>query len=220
MLKRTLKRLIVVLSIISLGALIAILALNEWTRSTYADRIYATVAALPNDDQPRIAIVFGAGLERNGAPTPILYDRFATAVDLYKAGRVSKLLLTGDNRFMDYNEPEVMRQTALQLGVPADALVLDYAGRRTYDSCFRARDIFGVTHAILVTQAFHLDRALYLCNSLGLDSIGVLADRQDYTTSSQLGWSIRETAALAEAWFDLNVTHPLPVLGEKIPIGN
>ncbi len=98
--------------------------------------------------------------------------------------------------------------------------MLDYAGRSTYDSCFRARDIFGVTHAILVTQAFHLDRALYLCNSLGLDSIGVLADRQDYTTSAQTWWSIRETAALAEAWFDLNVTHPLPVLGEKIPIGN
>ena len=118
MFKRTLKRLSVVLFIIGLGSLVAILALNEWTRAAYADRIYATVAALPNDDQPRIAIVFGAGLERNGAPTPILYDRVATAVDLYKAGRVSKLLLTGDNRFMDYNEPEVMRQTALQLGVP------------------------------------------------------------------------------------------------------
>jgi SanA protein len=220
MLKLTLKRLIAVLFIIGLVSLVAILALNELTRSVYANRIYANVTALPNDDQPRIAIVFGAGLERNGGPTPILYDRVATAVDLYKAGRVSKLLLTGDNRFMDYNEPEVMRQTALQMGVPADALVLDYAGRRTYDSCFRARDIFGVKRAILVTQAFHLDRALYLCNSLGLDSIGVLADRRDYPTSSQLGWSIRETAAMAEAWFDLNVTHPLPVLGEKIPIGN
>ncbi len=220
MLKLTLKRLIAVLFIIGLVSLVAILALNELTRSVYANRIYANVTALPNDDQPRIAIVFGAGLERNGGPTPILYDRVATAVDLYKAGRVSKLLLTGDNRFMDYNEPEVMRQTALQLGVPADALVLDYAGRRTYDSCFRARDIFGVKRAILVTQAFHLDRALYLCNSLGLDSIGVLADRHDYTTSSQTWWSIREAAAMAEAWLDVNVTHPLPVLGEKIPIGN
>ncbi len=220
MLKLTLKRLIVILSILGLGSLVTILAVNEWARTVYADRIYANVAALPTNDEPRIAIVFGAGLEPNGAPTPILYDRVATAVDLYKAGRVSQLLLTGDNRFMDYNEPEVMRQTALQLGVPADALVLDYAGRRTYDSCFRARDIFGVKRAILVTQAFHLDRALYLCSSLGVDSIGLLADRRDYTTSAQIGWSIRETAALAEAWFDLNVTHPLPVLGEKIPIGN
>jgi vancomycin permeability regulator SanA len=220
MLKRTLKHLLIVLSIIGLGSLIAILALNELTRAAYADRIFTNVAALPNDNQPRIAIVFGAGLERNGGPTPILYDRVATAVDLYKAGKVSQLLLTGDNRFTNYNEPEVMRQTALQLGVPDDALVLDYAGRRTYDSCYRARDIFGVTRAILVTQAFHLDRALYLCNSLGVDTIGVLADRRDYTTSSQTWWSIREAAATAEAWFDLNVTHPLPVLGEKIPIGN
>lgn len=220
MVKRTLKRLVIFLSLISLVVLITLLALNETARSAYADRIYASAATLPGNDESRIAIVFGAGLERNGAPTPILYDRVATAVDLYKAGKVSKLLLTGDNRFSHYNEPEVMRQTALQLGVPNEALVLDYAGRRTYDSCFRARDIFGVTRAILVTQAFHLDRALYLCNSLGLDSIGVLADRRDYTTSSQTWWSIRETAALAEAWLDVNVTHPLPVLGEKIPIGN
>lgn len=220
MLKRILKRLSVVLAIIGPGLLITILVLNQLTRAAYADRIYANFTAVPIDDPPRIAIVFGAGLERNGGPTPILYDRVATAVDLYKAGKVSKLLLTGDNRFINYNEPEVMRQTAVQLGVPNDALVLDYAGRRTYDSCFRARDIFGVKHAILVTQAFHLDRALYLCNSLGLDSIGVLADRRNYTTSLQIAWSIRETAATAEAWFDLNVTHPLPVLGEKIPIGN
>lgn len=220
MFQRTLKRLIILLSLISLVVLIILLALNKAARSVYADRIYASAAALPGDVESRIAIVFGAGLERTGAPTPILYDRVATAADLYKAGKVSKLLLTGDNRFSNYNEPEVMRQTALQLGVPNDALVLDYAGRRTYDSCFRARDIFGVTRAILVTQAFHLDRALYLCNSLGLDSIGVLADRRDYTANSQTWWSIRETAALAEAWFDVNITHPLPVLGEKIPIGN
>lgn len=220
MFKRNLKRLLLVLSIIGLGSLIIILVLNIWTQAAYANRIYANVAALPNDDQLRIAIVFGAGIERNGNPTPILYDRVATAVDLYKAGKVSKLLLSGDNRFTNYNEPEVMRQTALQMGVPDDALVLDYAGRRTYDSCFRARDIFGVKHAILVTQAFHLDRALYLCNSLGLDGIGVLADRRDYTASSQTWWSIREAAATAEAWLDLNVTHPQPVLGEKIPIGN
>ena len=220
MVKRTLKRLVILLSLISLVVLITLLALNEMARSAYADRIYTSAATLPGNAESRIAIVFGAGLERSGSPTPILYDRVATAVDLYKAGKVSKLLLTGDNRFSNYNEPEVMRQTALQLGVPNDALVLDYAGRRTYDSCFRARDIFGVTRAILVTQAFHLDRALYLCNSLGLDSIGVLADRRDYTASSQTWWSIRETAALAEAWLDVNVTHPLPVLGEKIPIGN
>ena len=171
-------------------------------------------------DAPRIAIVFGAGLERSGGPTPILYDRVATAVDLYNAGKVSKLLLTGDNRFVNYNEPEAMRQTALQLGVPDSDLVLDYAGRRTYDSCYRAREIFGVSRAILVTQAFHLDRAMYLCDAFGIDSLGVMADRRNYAASSETWWSIREAAATVAAWIDVNLLKPTPVLGEKLPIEN
>src|SRR3989304_1279557 len=220
MLKRNLKRLVITLFILGLVSLAAIFALNQLAHSAYASRMYTRVADVPNDDQPRVAIVFGAGLEHNGGPPPVLYDRVATAVELYKAGKVNRLLLTGDNRFVDYNEPEVMRQTALQLGLPDDALVLDFAGRRTYDSCYRARDIFGLNRAILVTQAFHLDRALYLCNSLGVDSLGVSADRRAYAASSMTWWSIREAAATVGAWFDLNVTHPLPVLGDQLPIGN
>jgi SanA protein len=225
MIKRNLKRLIITLFFLGLMSLAAIFVLNQLTHSAYANRMYSSVADVPNDDQPRessrrVAIVFGAGLERNGGPTPVLYDRVATAVELYKAGKVNKLLLTGDNRFINYNELAVMRQTALQLGVPDDALVLDYAGRRTYDSCYRARDIFGLNRAILVTQAFHLDRALYLCNSLGVDSLGVSADRRAYAASSMAWWSIREAAATVGAWFDLNVVRPLPVLGDNLPIGN
>ena len=160
-----------------------------FARSTRRSMMYRV------EDQPRIAIVFGAGLTRSGEPTPALYDRVATAVDLYQRGLVNKLLLTGDNRFINYNEPEAMRRTAVKLGVPDEDLVLDYAGRRTYDSCYRAREIFGVNHAILVTQAFHLDRALYLCDTFGIDSVGVVADRRNYTASAQTWWSIREAVA-------------------------
>ncbi len=144
-------------------------------------------------------------------PSPILYDRVAVAAEPYHAGRVRKLLLTGDNRFDNYNEPAAMRQTALEMGVPDQDLVLDYAGRRTYDSCYRAREIFGVRRATLVTQEFHLDRALYLCNSLGVDSIGVAADRQAYG-GSRLWWSTRELGALATAWLDIHLLHPTPIL--------
>jgi SanA protein len=149
-----------------------------------------------------------------------LYDRVATAVELYRRGLVSKLLLTGDNRFVDYNEPEAMRRTAVELGVPAEDLVLDYAGRRTYDSCYRAKEIFGVQRAMLVTQAFHLERALYLCEAFGIDGIGVVADRRNYTQTSQTWWSIREAAASFAAWIDVNLTRPTPVLGEPLPIEN
>lgn len=216
--RKFIKRLFVTLFLLGAIGSITVIAFNLITHATYASRMYANIDAVPLEDTPRVAIVFGAGLTRSGGPTPVLYDRVATAVDLYNRGVVNKLLLTGDNRFIDYNEPEAMRQTALQLGVPDSALVLDYAGRRTYDSCYRAREIFGVSRAILVTQAFHLDRALYLCDALGLDSIGVVADRRDYTASSRTWWSIRESVATVAAWLDVNVLKPTPVLGEKIPI--
>jgi SanA protein len=212
------KRLLITLFLVGAIGTITVIAFNLITHATYIARTYPSVDEVPADS-PRIAIVFGAGLWRNGQPTPVLYDRVATAADLYRRGFVDKLLLTGDNRFVDYNEPEAMRQTALQLGVPDSALVLDYAGRRTYDSCYRARSIFGVERAILVTQAFHLDRAMYLCASLGIESIGVMADRRNYTASSEAWWSIRESVATVAAWLDVNVLKPTPVLGEKLPIG-
>lgn len=220
MLRRLIKRFFI--SLFLLGALgaITVIAFNLITHAAYASRMYVDAEAVPAETSRRIAIVFGAGLTRSGGPTPVLYDRVATAADLYQRGLIDKLLLTGDNRFENYNEPEAMRQTALRLGVPDSALVLDYAGRRTYDSCYRARSIFGVERAILVTQAFHLDRAMYLCTSFGIDAIGVMADRRAYTASSQTWWSIREAAATVAAWLDVNVLKPTPVLGEKIPIVN
>jgi SanA protein len=166
----------------------------------------------------RVAIVFGAGLWRNGNPTPVLIDRVTTAADLYFAGKVEKLLVSGDNRFVDYNEPEAMRQLALSLGVPSEAIVRDYAGRRTYDTCYRAKAIFGVEDAILVTQAFHMPRALYLCNQLGVDSVGVTSDLRTYRKSAVLYWNIRELVATTAALWDVHISHPIPVLGNQEPI--
>jgi vancomycin permeability regulator SanA len=166
----------------------------------------------------RVAIVFGAGLWRNGTPTPVLADRVTAAANLYFAGKVEKLLMSGDNRFVDYNEPEAMRQMALSLGVPNQAIVLDYAGRRTYDTCYRAKAIFKVDQAILVTQAFHMPRAIYLCNRLGLESIGVEADLRTYRKASLLYWNARELFATVSALWDVNIGHPVPVLGKQEPI--
>ena len=223
MLRRLIKRLFSTFFLLGALGAITVIAFNLITHATYAARMYHSAATVPTDAprdvSRRVAIVFGAGLTRSGGPTPVLYDRVATAVDLYQRGLIDTLLLTGDNRFENYNEPEAMRQTALKLGIPDSALVLDYAGRRTYDSCYRARSIFGVERAILVTQAFHLDRAMYLCAAFGIDSIGVAADRREYAASSETWWSIREAAATVAAWFDVNVLKPTPVLGEKLPIG-
>jgi SanA protein len=165
----------------------------------------------------KIALVFGAGI-RNGRPTPALADRVEAAAELYHAGKVSKLLMSGDNRFVSYNEPAAMKAYAQELNVPPEDIVLDYAGRRTYDSCYRARVIFGVQEAVLVTQGFHQPRAVYLCHHLGIESVGYVADNRYYSRWTRLQWTIRETLASAAAWWDVNVARPVPVLGDPIPI--
>ena len=166
----------------------------------------------------RVAIVFGAGLRRDGTPTAILRDRVETGVRLYSDGKVEKLLMSGDNSVEYYNEPEAMRQYALSLGVPSEAIVLDYAGRRTYDTCFRAKAIFGVENALLVTQKFHLPRALFLCNALGLQASGVEANNLNYRKVSLLIWNVREQLATSAAFLDIYVDKPSPILGLPQPI--
>ena len=186
--------------------------LRWWVDWRYKRLIY-TIEEAP---ARRVAIVFGAGITGDWRPLPALADRVWTAAELYKAGKVDKLLMSGDNRTIEYNEPEAMRRYALEQGVPDEDIVLDYAGRRTYDTCHRAGYIFGVEDAVLITQAFHLDRALYTCDKLGIDAVGVAADRREYYSIGFWWW--RELAAVTAAWLDLNWLHPLPVLGEREPI--
>jgi SanA protein len=204
-------RLILTLSLIGLFGLL----LPRFILLLYAKPRTFTATNIP---PRRVAIVFGAGIWRDGTPTPVLQDRVQTAANLYFAGKVEKLLMSGDNRYVDYNEPESMRQYALSLGVPDEAIVLDYAGRRTYDTCYRARHIFQVDSAILVTQNFHLPRALYLCNMLGVDGIGVPADLQYYRKISRAIWHFRETLATFGSITDILYAKPVPVLGEPEPI--
>jgi SanA protein len=193
---------------------VAALALRAEVRRQYADRVYDEVSEVPS--MPG-AIVFGAGYwASSGRLSDALADRMETAIDLYRAGKVNKLLLTGDNRFVDYNEPAAMAAYAQARGVPGQDLVLDYAGRRTYDSCYRADAIFGLERAVLVTQEFHLPRALFTCDRQGLDVVGIVADRHRYIRSPW--YQLRELAALARAWLDVSVVKPLPVLGDPVPV--
>jgi len=187
-------------------------------------RIITTIFSLnriyqkENAPASQLAIVFGAGLRRDGSPTAILRDRVETAADLYFSGKVEKILMSGDNRFEYYNEPESMRQYALSLGVPDAAIALDYAGRRTYDTCYRAKAIFGASEALLVTQKFHLPRALFLCNALGLNSYGIEANNIRYRKISLLIWNFREQIATLGAFIDVYLSNPVPVLGNPEPL--
>ena len=166
----------------------------------------------------RVAIVFGAGLLRDGSAGPVLRDRVETAVKLHQQGKVDKLLMSGDNSTIQHNEPEAMRQYALALGVPDEDIILDYAGRRTYDTCYRAKHIFQVDSAILVTQPFHLPRALFLCNWFEVDSTGVEANNRYFLKRSRAYWNTRELFANFQAVWDVMITKPVPVLGDVEPI--
>jgi vancomycin permeability regulator SanA len=173
---------------------------------------------VPASSSPRVGIVFGAGIHTDNTPTPILTDRVTAAAKLYKDGKVDKLLMSGDNRRRSYNEPEVMKQLAIGLGVPATDIALDYAGRRTYDTCWRAVNVFGVDHAVLVTQRYHMARALYLCQGMGIDAVGRGLTIDAYSSAHRLQWRVRELPAAASAVADLNLLHPKPVPGKRIDI--
>lgn len=173
---------------------------------THGAPIYDRVSQVP--PMP-VAVVFGA----QGA---ILEDRVQAGVDLYKAGRVQTLLLTGDNHSDGYNEPAEMRAMALAAGVPSRALVCDDAGFRTYDSVYRARAIFGVSRAVFVTQRFHLPRALYLGRSLGLQVVGLDSARRPYV--GQTWFDIREVLAVEAAWLDVTFHRRPKFLGPQLPL--
>lgn len=185
-----------------------------WVHGYYQRYVYA-VDSVPSE---RIAIVFGAEVLPDGRLSHMLADRVEIAIELYKTGRVQKLVMSGDNRFTHYDEPGRMMEYAIAQGVPAEDIQPDYAGRRTYDTCYRAKAIFQIDSAILVTQGFHLTRALYTCRSLGVEAVGVPADIQRYLRRVVVWSNLREVPATALALVDVVRGQPAEVLGKVIPI--
>ncbi|MCX4761969.1 YdcF family protein [Streptomyces sp. NBC_01275] len=181
-----------------------------WLYVSTADRLGTTA------DAPRaeVAVVFGAGLW-NGEPSPYLAHRLDAAATLYRAGRVSVVLVTGDNSRKDYDEPDAMRGYLTKHGVPDARIVSDYAGFDTWDSCVRAKKIFGVDRAVLISQGFHIRRAVALCEAAGVDSYGVGVDAKHDVTWYYGG--TREIFAAGKAALDA-VFEPDPhFLGPKEP---
>jgi SanA protein len=151
----------------------------------------------------RVALVLGARVNAGGRLSAMLEDRVITAVRLYEKGTVGKLIMSGDNSRREYDEPTAMRRHAMGLGVPGRDVVRDFAGLRTFDSVVRARDIFGQTRIVIVSQEFHLPRALYLARSLGMDAVGVIADRRPYQQGSIRRSRMREIPACFAAMVDI-----------------
>jgi vancomycin permeability regulator SanA len=167
-------------------SLLGVLALSHFVQQRYAHRI------LPREGAPEapVALVFGAGLAPGGVPSAVLAQRLDTAIALWRAKKVQSVLVSGDNSDRFHDETRAMRRYLLERGVPERAVLGDDAGLSTYDSCVRAHDVFGLRRALLVTQRFHLPRALYIANSVGMEAWGVAADEGRPSTRRYL---LRET---------------------------
>ena len=193
------------LLVMGLSGALCVGAASLYVEQRYVDRI------LPRDQAPHtpVALVYGAGLAPGGVPSPVLAQRLDAALALYHAGKADTLLLSGDNSDRFHVETSAMARYVRDRGVPASAIREDTAGLSTYDSSVRAQSAFGVRRAILVTQRFHLTRALYIANSVGMDAWGVAADEGLPATRR---YALRETfsrvLALAMVLLDLEPAYP------------
>lgn len=175
----------------------------------------ASDLSLPNGPFDCI-LVLGAGLNAQGKPSPMLEDRLDLAIYLYQQGYSSKLLLSGDNGTEYYDEVTAMRNYVLGQGVPDSAVVCDYAGFSTYDSMYRAQGIFCVERAIVVTQGYHLSRALFIGKALDMDVYGAAADQE--TFNGQQARDLREIVARDKDLIKSFIKPEAKIMGDQLPI--
>ena len=152
-----------------------------------------------------MGIVFGAGLEKSGIPSKVLLERIQSAVMLYQTGKISKVLMTGDNRDIYYNEPAAMKMAAQSLGIHESDILTDPDGHRSIDSCRNAIEKFNIHQAILITQPFHLPRVLWTARKVGIQAIGFAADHEVHRIDDVIWWHIREIPATFKAIIEGNI---------------
>lgn len=198
-LRRVLRRAALLAVVGALVAGVTTAAAGWWVRSE-ADGHLHTAESVP---PAPVALVLGALVYADGTPSPFLAARLDLARRLYETGKVRAILVSGDHMHWEYDEPSAMRDWLVRHGVPSTKIVLDYAGFDTYDSCSRAKRIFGVTQATVVTQSFHLARAVAVCRRLGVDAAGVGDDTVARFRVAWLRSSTREHGAAIKAALDV-----------------
>jgi len=191
--------------ILVIGLSAAVLSLKLSIVLRFQDDIHSVQTVPPM----QTALVFGAGLWYDGTSSTVMMNRVNTAVSLYHRGAVQKIIMSGDGRNPQFDESAVMQQLAIDAGVPAEDIVLDRAGTRTYNSCHYIANTVAVDSAILVTHAYHLYRALYTCNAHGLDVVGVAPVENPTAFKSLVRREVRELAATTLAWWDLFIVPPI-----------
>ena len=204
------KKLIITFLVIFVFLTTTILSINYYVILSSKKKINVEI---PNNID--CILVLGAGIWGD-SPSPMLQDRLDTAIKLYKDGVSNKIIMTGDHGRTEYDEVNVMKQYAIDAGIPSSDIFMDHAGFSTYESMYRARDIFKAKNILIVTQEYHLYRAVFIANSLGLNAYGVNADPREY--AGQIYRELREILARNKD-FAYSIIKPKPTyLGEEIPV--
>lgn len=213
--KSIIKRILLVLAVLALVVSLCVLGVNIFVKSSVSDRIVTVEKA--KDLNADCIIVLGAGLRPDGNPTWMLEDRIKVGDELYKNHAAPKIIMSGDHGRESYDEVNTMKKYAKNEGVPSKDIFMDHAGFETYDTMYRARDVFGAKKVIIVTQKYHLYRAMYAAKKLGLDAYGVSATKRKYDNKQWIR-DMREWLARVKI-FGKCITKPKPkYLGKKIDL--
>lgn len=203
---------------VAVGCLLAVIVVvggtNLITVATTRDNVH-TVSDLADFDADAV-VVLGASVKPDGTPSDMLRDRLDTAVSLYRAGAAGAIIVSGDNRTSHYNESAAMKAYCVSLGVPSEDVYEDHAGYSTYESMYRARHVFGAERVIVTTQAYHLYRAMFAAQGLGMETRGVASDHGAY--DNQRAYSIREAVARTKDFFNTVLQAPVESAAETGPV--
>ena len=213
--KKLLKKLITATAVITIAVLVYALGVNYYVKSSTKAQIITPAQASELEGVDCI-IVLGCKVNANGMPSHMLEDRILQGVELYELGASPKIIMSGDHGTKGYDEVNTMKQYAIEMGVPSEDIFMDHAGFSTYESIYRAKEIFGAEKVIVVTQEYHLYRTLYIANALGVKAYGVASNPREYAW--QLRRDIREVLARNKD-FLTSVFKPEPTyLGEHIEV--
>lgn len=209
------RKLLYITLIIAIPCVISLIVCNQTIKKHTAAQIYSEVITIP---QNKVGLLLGTSPKLKNGNNNLYFDyRILAAVELYKAGKIKYILISGDNRREEYNEPEEMKKALMQKGVPEKSIYLDYAGFRTLDSVVRAKEVFGQNQLTIISQRFHNERAIYLAEKNGINAIGYNA--KDVNAYAGLKTNIRELLARVKMFIDLAIDKQPHFLGEKIIIG-
>ena len=209
---KIIRRSLCILICLGLMGILAVAVINGIVLGTAGSRILEPEKAAQLEDVDCI-LVLGCQVKSDGVPSDMLHDRLRRGVELYNMGAAPKLLMSGDHGRAEYNEVGAMKHFALEAGIASEDIFMDHAGFSTYESVCRAKEIFQVKKVIIVTQKYHLYRAVYIAQALGLDAYGVASDYRSY--SGQAGYDLREALARVKD-FGTAIFKPAPTYGGKV----